>query len=155
MRTDAAAIGQQTTQRVHLYLTTLGIPPQQVPTVAGQIAQVVASKLRTIEAIATAPTDTYREVHGTAEAQVAHLQDGSLHVHVSTAVRGCGGEVEGSASQSGAVITMFRVDTLAPGDRCRVMLTRSGGGGMSLEEQSCLAWHGASCQFEGLYTQVR
>ena len=64
------------------------------------------------------------------------------------ATRGCVGEFDGYGEVQGETLLLH---ASLDGRECRLTLRRSGPAGVQVEEEGCLAFHGAACEFSGSY----
>ncbi|MDO9414380.1 MAG: hypothetical protein Q7T81_17555 [Pseudolabrys sp.] len=78
-------------------------------------------------------------------AVITKARDGTYKVNVSVGARGCMGEFDGIGKVEGKTLIVRKPDKT---DTCKLTLTQAGKT-LSVKEDRCLTWHGASCQFEG------
>lgn len=69
-------------------------------------------------------------------------------VLMAVGMEGCSGAFEGSGTVEGDTLVAKLDGEDAKDDPCRLRITRKGNR-LKVEEQECLAWHGASCDFNG------
>ena len=81
------------------------------------------------------------------ELRVAKQADGRFKIEADVATPGCAGEVEAIGASQGDVLTgTAAFDT----EKCTLTLRRTKKG-VSVEEDNCLPFHGAACEFSGDY----
>jgi hypothetical protein len=79
------------------------------------------------------------------EADIALAADGAYKVEVYAGTDGCSGAFEGVGNIEGANLV---ARTTEKDDACRLVFSRTRAG-VRIDEDNCLNWHGASCDFNG------
>ncbi|MGJ0392804.1 MAG: hypothetical protein ACR650_08625 [Methylocystis sp.] len=81
------------------------------------------------------------------EIEIKKSGDGGYSVEASVATRGCTGEFDGAGAVAG---DLLRATAVLEKESCTLILRRKKKG-VSVEEENCLPFHGASCEFSGDY----
>jgi hypothetical protein len=79
------------------------------------------------------------------EAEIARAADGTYKVGVYVGIEGCSGAFEGIGKIEGAKLIAHLNEK---DDACRLVISRTRTG-VKIEEDGCITWHGASCDFNG------
>ena len=87
-----------------------------------------------------ASKDSYRH-----SATITRTPNGSYKVNVSVSMRGCLGAFDGIGKIEGATLV---ARTTEKDDTCRLTISKTSNG-IAVNEDKCMAWHGASCEFSG------
>ena len=82
---------------------------------------------------------------------IRRLPDGRYSVKASLAWQRCMGQFEGAGTVQGDTLVASKSDG---GETCTLTI-RNRSGKLAVTERNCLFFHGASCEFEGLYGPAR
>jgi hypothetical protein len=85
------------------------------------------------------------------ELRITKRPDGRFDVTADVATRGCAGEVEAAGASEGDTL---RAEAKFENETCALTLRRTRKG-VSVEEDHCLPFHGAACEFSGDYRKKR
>ena len=80
-------------------------------------------------------------------AEIARTAAG-YSVSIAVGTKGCSGLFEGAGTVQGSKLVARVNDPDAKDDKCRIEISRSPKG-IVVQEDQCMTWHGASCDFEG------
>ena len=81
---------------------------------------------------------------------IARRADGGFDVSATVGMDGCSGDVEARGEASGDTLTAEAVE-----DNTCILTIRRVGTGLSVDATNCVRFHGASCDFAGLYRRRR
>lgn len=85
------------------------------------------------------------------EADITAAADGTYKVGVYAGIEGCSGAFEGVGHIEGAKLVAHLNEK---DDACRLTISRTATG-ITITEDKCGAWHGASCDFNGTLRKHR
>jgi hypothetical protein len=85
------------------------------------------------------------------ELRITKRADGRFGVTADVATRGCAGEVEAVGAGDGDTL---KAEAKFDNETCALTLRRTRKG-VSVEEDHCLPFHGAACEFSGDYRKKR
>lgn len=110
------------------------------------LALLVAPVLAHADASALAGTYT-KSSHGSgAQVVVKPLDATHAKVSIDVGAAGCAGQVEGTGTVAGNTVHLRVPSTMATDGMCSIDLVFSGSR-IKISEDSCLEFHGASCDF--------
>jgi hypothetical protein len=74
----------------------------------------------------------------------------SYNVELGVGTEGCSGYLDGIGRVEGATLVVRSPPPADPDDKCVVAISRKGVK-LDVTEDNCNYWHGASCEFSGIY----
>jgi hypothetical protein len=83
--------------------------------------------------------------------EIKRRADGRFDVTADVATKGCTGEFEGAGAADGDTL---KAEAKFDNETCILLLRRTTKG-VSVEEDHCLPFHGAACEFTGDYRKRR
>ncbi len=131
--------------RVAAYFSRLGVPVEARKAELDRIRALVSPGSATASSTAAVEAYKGRLDGGRGTLSIARAMDGSVHVSIGVSGHGCAGQVDGTAHQEGAALSLLRA---ANGDECSLKITR-GPGSATIVENRCPIFHGGSCDFNG------
>jgi len=84
------------------------------------------------------------------DAEITKSADGKYEASLTVGTPGCSGGFDGQGKIEGEALLLSPKEPFGADDKCRITVRRKGAG-LDIEEDACLAWHGASCEFSGHY----
>jgi hypothetical protein len=118
------------------------LTPSRIALVMTLVAALFPSGASAFEGRYLAGSKSYSQ-----EIEIKKSGDGSYNVEASVATRACAGEFNGAGPVTGDIL---RATAELEKDRCTLILRRTKTG-VSVEEENCLPFHGAACDFTGDY----
>lgn len=133
-------------------MTIMLVSPTMIPrhlSIATVIALIAAPSL----AVAADFAGKYASHRGgySQEADITAAAAGTYKVGVYVGIEGCSGAFEGVGRIEGATLVAHLTEK---DDACRLTISRTSTG-ITITEDKCGAWHGASCDFNGTLRKHR
>ncbi len=88
------------------------------------------------------------------DADITKTADGTWEASLTVGTPGCSGGFDGVGKVEGDALLLRPKEPFGADDKC-VMTVKRKGAGLEIEEDGCLAWHGASCEFSGKYRMAK
>jgi len=120
---------------IRLALASLFVVPTAIATWAS------AADAPAFDGKYTFSEDGYRQ-----RADIARTASG-YSVSIVVGTEGCSGSFDGAGTVQGGKLIAHTTDPDFKDDKCRIEISRTAHG-ISVREDECLTWHGASCDFE-------